>query len=119
MLQKSIASKLPGKKFRNEQIDHSNKEDEYASNVCNTRGVSLAGSCDVTYSKTENICPTPSKQKVRKTGDSMLNGISEEGLSRADNLKMVSNFPGGTSDKIVEKFNDLIKNKPDDLVINI
>ena len=48
----------------------------------------------------------------------MLNGISEKGLSRAHNVK-VTNFPGDTSDKIVEKFDELIKDKPDDLVIHI
>ena len=42
----------------------------------------------------------------------------EKGLSRAHNVK-VTNFPGGTSDKIVKKLDDLIKDKPNDLVIHI
>ena len=36
----------------------------------------------------------------------MLNGISEKNLPRTHK---VTNFPGGTSDKIVDKFDDLIK----------
>ena len=58
------------------------------------------------------------KKKVTVTGDSMLNWVSEKDLSRAHNVK-ATNFPVGTSDKIVEKLNDLIKDKSDDLVIHI
>ena len=70
------------------------------SSVCLTR------SCDVIYIKKENICTTPSKEKVTVTGDSVLNGISEKNLPRTHK---VTNFPGGTSEKIVDKFDDLIK----------
>ena len=58
------------------------------------------------------------KKKVRVTSDYMLNGFSEKDLNRAHNVK-VNNFPGGTNDKIVEKLDDLIKDKPGDLVIHI
>ena len=37
LLQKSITSKSPERKFGNELIDHSNKEDECASDVRNTK----------------------------------------------------------------------------------
>lgn len=41
----------------------------------------------------------------------------EKSLSRGHNVKVTS-FPGSTSDKIVEKLHDLIKDKPDDLTIH-
>ena len=57
------------------------------------------------------------KKKVSVTRDFMPNRISKKGLNRAHSLgelinQKVTNFPGGTSDKIAEKIDDLIKNKP-------
>ena len=52
------------------------------------------------------------------TGDSMVNGISEKGLSVNHKVKIV-NFPRGTSEKILEKLDDIIKEKPDDLVVHV
>lgn len=58
----------------------------------------------MSHTAKQKTSPQPHKQKdVTVTGGSMLNGISEKG-----NLK-VTNFPGGTSDKIVEKLDDFIK----------
>ena len=48
----------------------------------------------------------------------MLNGIAEKGLSVKHNVK-VENCPGRTSDEIIEKFNDFIKDKPFDLVTHV
>ena len=45
----------------------------------------------------------------------MLNGISKKGLSVNYKVKIM-NFPGGTNEKILEKLNDMIKEKPDDLI---
>ena len=42
------------------------------------------------------------------TGDSMVNGISEKGLSVNHKVKIV-NFPGGTNEKILEKLYDITK----------
>ena len=60
--------------------------------------------------------------RVRKrkplTGDSMVNGISEKGLSVNHKVKIV-NFPGGTSEKILEKLDDIIKEQPDDLIVHV
>ena len=53
------------------------------------------------------------KKKVTVTSDSMLHRISEKGLSRHHNVKVTS-FTCGTSDKIVEKLDDLIKDKLSD-----
>ena len=52
------------------------------------------------------------------TGDSIVNGISEKGLSVKHKVKIV-NFPGGTSEKILKKLDDIIKEKPDDLINHV
>ena len=48
----------------------------------------------------------------------MVNGISEKGLSVNHKVKIV-NFPGGTSEKILEKLDVIITEKPDDLVVHV
>ena len=70
--------------------------------------------------------PFSRKKKIVLTGDSMVNGISEKGLSVNYKVKIV-NFPGSTSEKILEKLDDIIKEKPDlifyagtnDITINV
>ena len=51
------------------------------------------------------------------TGDSKVNGTSEKGLSINYKVKIV-NFPGSTSEKILEKLDDIIKEKPEDLIFH-
>ena len=51
-------------------------------------------------------------------GDSIMNGISEEGLSVNCKVKIV-NFSGSTCEKILEKLDDIIKEKPDDLMVHV
>ena len=48
----------------------------------------------------------------------MVNGISEKGLSVNHKVQIV-HFPGGTSEKILEKLDDIIKEKPDDLIVDV
>ena len=48
----------------------------------------------------------------------MVNDISEKGLSVNHKVKIV-NFPGGTSEKILEKLDDIIKEQPDDLIVRV
>ena len=48
----------------------------------------------------------------------MVNDISEKGLSINHKVKIV-NFPGGTSEKILEKLDDIIKEQPDDLIVHV
>ena len=50
-------------------------------------------------------------------GDSIMNGISEEGLSVNYKVKSV-NFSGSTCEKILGKLDDIIKEKPDDLMVH-
>ena len=54
------------------------------------------------------------KKKVVVAGDSLLNGISEKGLSR-DNQVTVKNLPSGTTEKEIE---DLVADKPDCIFIH-
>ena len=56
------------------------------------------------------------KKEIVLTEDSMVNGISEKGLSVNHKVKIV-NFPGGTSEKILEKLDVIIKEKPDKLIV--
>ena len=59
-----------------------------------------------------------SMKKIVLTRDSMVNGISEKGLSVNQKVKFV-NFPGGTSEKILEKLDVTIKEKTDDLIVHV
>ena len=65
-----------------------------------------------------NRTPAQEKKKVVLTGNSVVNGISEKGLSVNQEVKTV-NFSGGTSGKILEKPDDIIKEKPDDLIVHV
>ena len=58
-----------------------------------------------------------SKRKVVVTGDSMLNGFNERGLSKHQNVK-IQNFPGGTSETILDKVETLVGEKPDCIIIH-
>ena len=48
----------------------------------------------------------------------MVNGISEKRLSFNRKVKIV-NSPGGTSEKILEKLDVIIKEKPDNLIVHV
>ena len=57
------------------------------------------------------------KKSVVITGDSMLNGILEKGMSKNYRVK-VNNFPGGTRATILENIDQLGKIKSDCLIIH-
>ena len=57
------------------------------------------------------------KKRVVITGDSMLNGIHEKGMSKNYRVR-VKNFPGGTSATILETIDQSVKSKPDCLIVH-
>ena len=57
------------------------------------------------------------KKRVVITEDSMLNGIHEKGMSKSYRVK-VNNFPGSTSATILENIDQLVKSKPDCLIVD-
>ena len=48
----------------------------------------------------------------------MLTNISEKGLRKIHKVRVI-NFPGGTSEKITDQLDDLIKEKPDNLIVHV
>ena len=56
-------------------------------------------------------------KKIDITGDSMLNGIHECGLSKQQQAKM-QNFPGGTSETILDEVDTLVADKPDCIIVH-
>ena len=68
--------------------------------------------------KVETQTEPSSKKKILLTGDSVVNGICEKGLSVNYKVKIL-NFLGGISEKILDKLDVIIKEKPDDLVVHV
>ena len=62
--------------------------------------------------------PSGKKKKFVLTRNSMVNGNSEKGLGAKHKVKVV-NFPGGTSEIILEKLDGIIKEKRDDLRVHV
>ena len=58
------------------------------------------------------------KKNIVVIGDLMFNGVNEKGLSRSYNVK-VKNYPGATSEDILDKIDDLLKVKPDCLLLHV
>ena len=50
-------------------------------------------------------------------GDSMLNNINSCGLSKSNKVS-VSNFPGATSEDILDEIEDTLKTHPDTLIVH-
>ena len=58
------------------------------------------------------------KKKAIVIGNSMMvNNINERGLSKSNKV-LVKKFPGTTSEKILEEMNEIIKEKPDSIIIH-
>ena len=57
-------------------------------------------------------------KRVAITGDSMLNGIHEKGMSKNHRVN-VNNFLGGTSATILENIDQLVKGKPDCMTVHV
>ena len=62
--------------------------------------------------------PLSKKKEIVLTGDSMGNGFSEKSFSVNHKVNIV-NFPGVTSEKLLEKLDVIIKEKPDDLIAHV
>ena len=59
------------------------------------------------------------KKKAIVIGNSMMvNNINERGLSKSNKV-LVKKFPGTTSEKILEEMNEIIKEKPDSIIIHV
>ena len=57
------------------------------------------------------------KSRVIISVESLLNGINEKGLSKDNHVK-IKNFPGGTTETILGEVKELVKNKPDTLIVH-
>ena len=58
------------------------------------------------------------KKKIVVTGNPMLYGVNEKWLSKSHNVK-VKNYPGATIEDILDKIDDLLKVKPDCLLVHV
>ena len=56
--------------------------------------------------------------KIVVNGDPMLNGVNEKGLSKLHNVK-VTNYPGTTSEDILDNLGNLLNIKPDCLLVHV
>ena len=56
--------------------------------------------------------------KIVVTGDPMLNAVNKKGLLKSHNVK-VKYYPAATSEEILDKIDDLLKVKPDCLVVHL
>ena len=57
------------------------------------------------------------KKKAIVIGDSTVNNINERGLLKSNKV-LVKNFQGVTSEKILEKMDEIIKEKTDSIIIH-
>ena len=73
-----------------------------------------------TNSNIKNLNSEEQQEKVKTAviGDSMLNDVNEKGLSKLRKVK-VKNYPGATSEDILDKIDDLLKVKPDCLLVYV
>ena len=73
--------------------------------------------CKTIKKSRNNTNEQSKKRKIIIVGGSLLNSIHEKGLSKNHSVK-VNNIPGGTSDSILDKLDDFLKNKPDGLIVH-
>ena len=87
--------------------DHNNSFQERVDNIVNNN-LPLVQHND--YNKKE-------KSNVIIIDDSMLNNINSRGLSKCNKVP-VSNFPGATSEDILNEIEDTLKTHPDTLIVH-
>ena len=87
--------------------DHNNSVQERVYNIVNNNLPLVQHNA---YNKKE-------KSNVITIGDSMLNNMTIRGLSKSDKV-FVSNFPGATSEDILDEIKDTLKTHPDTLIVH-
>ena len=68
--------------------------------------------------KNSNSDEKQEKVKIAVAGDSVLHGVNGKELSKSYNVK-VKNYSGATSEDILDKIDDLLKVKPDCLLVHV
>ena len=68
--------------------------------------------------KNSNSEEKEEKVKIAMAGDSVLHGVNGKGLSKSHNVK-VKNYSGATIEDILDKIDDLLKSKPDCLLVHV
>ena len=102
----AIIDHLTNQLFTSKNVSHNNKKNLQKDDDHN--GKSSKSTHDETSSQGNG--ERNDKKKVIVTGDSLLNGISERGLSKPHKVN-VQNFPGGTSETILEELDTLVASK--------
>ena len=94
--------------------------------IDNTTFISKVSNSDIqreknpTNSNIKNLNSEEKQEKVKTvvTGDSILNSMNEKGLSKSHSVN-VKSYPGATSEDILDKINNLLKVKPDCLLVHV
>ena len=94
------------------EINNNNLEETFSSN----KSIINNESSDESSFKKDKT--KEQKKRVVITGDSMLNGIHEKGLSKNHTVK-INNFSGGTSETVLENIDETLKSKPDCLIVHV
>ena len=68
--------------------------------------------------KNSNSEEKQEKVKIAMACDSVLHGVNGKGLSKSHNVK-VKNYSGATIEDILDKIDDLLKSKPDCLLVHV
>ena len=102
----AIIDHLTNQLFTSKNVSHNNKKNLQKDDDHN--GKSSKSTHDETSSQGNG--ERNDKKKVIVTGDSLLNGINERGLCKPHKVN-VQNFPGGTSETILEELDTLVASK--------
>ena len=86
------------------------------SQSANNNSLNDSIECEIPREEAHTIKLNKNK-KVVVTGDSLLNGISEKGLSR-DHQVTVKNCLGGISEKVLEEIENLVADKPGCIILH-
>ena len=99
----AIIDHLTNQLFTSRNVSHNNKKNLQKNDDNN--GKNSKSTHDKTSSQGNG--EKNKKKTVVVTGDSLLNGINEPGLSKPHKVN-VQNFPGGTSETILEELDTLV-----------